>query len=492
MATSGIRIEEADSLAQDARIPPKKGSLGPHQGEKSTEAGGSEGLKVLITPVQPSARIKSSDGIEKEENVKRADEDQIITTESESQRAKSDVSVCQNTGRREAKDTLTVGDAESNRSVALDYIHHGEDKKIPTDHLSDRSGYTAREMHLLAPDEAKRPPRLIDLDQDYLGQIQDKESARSKTSAMARFVERTVTSPTISQSAGKMPELLNQTGRFENWFIEQEEIQVEAKPFAKGACGQIFNGRLRGLEVCVKQVTNRGNFKDVKDIRREIALWRSLRHPNITLFIGASFKPHAGVQIIMEKMSGGDLKALVQNGDVSNSQALKYGIQIAKALAWLHGNKPPILHRDLKPGNILFDGNGQAKISDFGLSRLMKEGLGKYKMTGMTGTLRYMAPEVMRSDFYDEKCDIYSLGLLVYFMLTKSHPFSGYTRESRIAFSSAHKDFSVSPQLGVRSDLKSFIEGCTVDGYKSRPCASQCVATLSLLQGNSSECCIIA
>uniref|UniRef100_A0A7S2XFN8 Protein kinase domain-containing protein n=1 Tax=Lotharella oceanica TaxID=641309 RepID=A0A7S2XFN8_9EUKA len=352
----------------------------------------------------------------------------------------------------------------------------------------------SKQLIRLGPEEAKKPPRLIDLDEDYLVQMEGKNSSRSSNaSAMARFVERTVRSPTIkAQSAGQMPKLLNQTGRFENWFIEQEEIEIEAKPFAKGACGQIFNGQLRGLEVCVKQVSNRGNFKDVKDIRREIALWRSLRHPNITLFIGASFKPHAGVQIIMERMDGGDLKSLVQMGDISNRQAMQYGIQVAKALAWLHGNKPPILHRDLKPGNILFDGHGRAKISDFGLSRLKKDWLGSFKMTGMTGTLRYMAPEVMRSEVYDEKCDIYSLGLLVYFMLTKSHPFSGYSRDSRIAFANAHKDFSVSTQLGVRDDFKSYIESCTVNNHKKRPSSAECVATLVMYQDKAANCCVIA
>jgi len=306
-----------------------------------------------------------------------------------------------------------------------------------------------------------------------------------------KFVDRTVRSPTIRNR--KLPELLSNTGRHENWFIEQDEIEIDPQPFAKGTCGQIHMGRVRSLEVCIKQVTNKGSFKDVKDIRREIALWRSLRHPNITLFIGASFVPDRGVQIIMEKMSGGDLKSLVKTGELSTVQALEYAIHVGQALSWLHGNTPPLLHRDLKPENILLDGNGRAKLSDFGLSRLMRKGgPNGYKMTGMTGTLRYMAPEVMRNEAYSVQCDVYSAGLVLYFMLSRSHPFSGFNRATRIAYAEGRNDFQVSPHLGMNKEIAEWIEMCTIDKWQERPCARDYVTRLHEIKDNSKQCCVVA
>lgn len=81
-----------------------------------------------------------------------------------------------------------------------------------------------------------------------------------------------------------------------------------------------------------------------------------------------------------------------------------WALELARALNFLHKCVPCILHRDLKPGNLLLTQEGHLKVSDFGLSKIIdKSTNGAYQMTGVTGTLRYMAPEVMRSESYNEK-----------------------------------------------------------------------------------------
>jgi len=83
------------------------------------------------------------------------------------------------------------------------------------------------------------------------------------------------------------------------------------------------------------------------------------------------------------------------------------------AISFLHGCRPPVIHRDIKPGNLLLTAEGHLKVSDFGLSKIFEGAqLGAYQMTGVTGTLRYMAPEVMRSEHYTEKVDVYSFSFV--------------------------------------------------------------------------------
>ena len=100
-----------------------------------------------------------------------------------------------------------------------------------------------------------------------------------------------------------------------------------------------------------------------------------------------------------------------------------WAIELAQALAFLHQCKPPIIHRDLKPENILLADNGSIKLADFGLSKICQnKGRGQYQMTGKTGTLQYMAPEVMRSEQYDSSVDLYSFALVLWFMIHGETP----------------------------------------------------------------------
>ena len=100
-----------------------------------------------------------------------------------------------------------------------------------------------------------------------------------------------------------------------------------------------------------------------------------------------------------------------------------WAIELAQALAFLHQCKPPIIHRDLKPENILLADNGSIKLADFGLSKICQnEGRGQYQMTGETGTLQYMAPEVIRSEQYDSSVDLYSFALVLWFLIHGETP----------------------------------------------------------------------
>ena len=152
---------------------------------------------------------------------------------------------------------------------------------------------------------------------------------------------------------------------------------------------------------------------------QEYEIIAGLDHPNIVnihdLGVGDE---HA--HIAMEYLDGGDLKSRVAKG-IDEASAVSYLRQIGSALATIHS--VGILHRDLKPGNIMFRADGSIALIDFGLAKRMRL---EQAMTGsgeIFGTPYYMSPEQGHADDVDERSDVYSLGVIFYEMLTGEKPF---------------------------------------------------------------------
>eukprot|EP00468_Gymnochlora_sp_CCMP2014_P007542 CAMPEP_0167761314 /NCGR_PEP_ID=MMETSP0110_2-20121227/12098_1 /TAXON_ID=629695 /ORGANISM="Gymnochlora sp., Strain CCMP2014" /LENGTH=302 /DNA_ID=CAMNT_0007647973 /DNA_START=35 /DNA_END=940 /DNA_ORIENTATION=+ len=206
-------------------------------------------------------------------------------------------------------------------------------------------------------------------------------------------------------------DFLKEKGLKEHWWIAPHEIVLPEREMASGSCGKVYKTKWRALRVAVKTI-KKASRKALEDLQREIFTWSTTRHPNIVSFLGASYSGDLGVVLIMEFMSGGDLQNLIDDteGPVSYKRGLRCALDIGRALCFLHSCKPRILHRDLKPPNVLFDNHGVAKIADFGLSKFVGDSLKPYRMTAKTGTVRYMAPEVLLGKKYDISVDVYSFG----------------------------------------------------------------------------------
>jgi len=338
-------------------------------------------------------------------------------------------------------------------------------------------------------------PRMFTFDEQKLSKTPAKRelstsalSIETKSLTSSQLAMRTSINSPISSS---IPSLLYRFGHEEGWYIASSDIECEKEPFAQGACARVYRAKIRGTTVAMKEVLDRSNKILVKDLRNEIAVWRQTRHPNIVLFLGASFHITRGVQVLMEYMGGGDLETNIEEGVITRSKAAKICKQVAMALAWLHGNESPILHRDLKPANILLDRDGNAKLSDFGLSRMKPTG--EYKMTGKTGTLRYMAPEVLLEKSYDSKVDVYSLGLIFYFAVTKAPPFMGYNRDKRHKFVQEHKNYTINPRFSLPSNVKQLIKNCTRFSPEERPTSTELVTQFERLERElGDQCCAIS
>lgn len=151
---------------------------------------------------------------------------------------------------------------------------------------------------------------------------------------------------------------------------------------------------------------------------KEVEIMKEIDHPHIVK-IYEYFETDYHIFIVMELLENGDLFERIQKEDYFSEMAAKKIIKtLLEAVNYLH--KKNIVHRDLKPENILFTKNDVLKIADFGTSKFKK----KKKMRNTHGTPYYIAPEVINGN-YNEKCDIWSIGVILYILLSGYPPFNG-------------------------------------------------------------------
>jgi serine/threonine protein kinase len=217
-----------------------------------------------------------------------------------------------------------------------------------------------------------------------------------------------------------------------DWEIIPSEIDLEHSVLiGKGSFGEIRKATWRGTPVAVKSIRS-SLSKDrsvMKDFQHEVEFMIKVRHPNIVQFLGAvTLRPP--LMLVTEYLAGGDLHAVFKSRRRKESSlppllAVKYSLDIARGMCYLHGGPNVIIHRDLKPRNLIFDDAQELKVGDFGLSKLidMKHLHDVYKMTGETGSYRYMAPEVFRHEKYDKSVDVFSFAMILYEMMEGVAPF---------------------------------------------------------------------
>mmetsp|Transcript_8546 Transcript_8546/g.16560 ORF Transcript_8546/g.16560 Transcript_8546/m.16560 type:complete len:412 (+) Transcript_8546:82-1317(+) len=281
-------------------------------------------------------------------------------------------------------------------------------------------------------------------------------------------------------------------GRKEKWWIAPGEFVLPEKEMAAGNCGKVYKTRWRSLNIAVKTI--KGKAQQAEDLQQEINIWSSTRHPNIVTFMGASYSPKYGAMLIMEFMPGGDLQNLLDkhDGPLARGRAYQIAIDIGKALCFLHGCKPPILHRDLKPPNILFDDNGVAKMADFGLSKIVATNQQAYRMTAKTGTIRYMAPEVLLGLDYSCSVDVFSFGMILSYMFTGIRPFHGFTIPKRVEHAKRHMEAKLPNNL--RGPERDVVSRCVFFDPNKRITMHLATSALEALavERSGGGCCLIA
>ena len=175
------------------------------------------------------------------------------------------------------------------------------------------------------------------------------------------------------------------------------------------------------LKVLHEQYTDDEEY--VERFRREARAVAALSHPNIVTVIDRG--EHGGRQfIVFEYVAGENLKQLInRRGPAPVTTALELGIQMARALSFAH--QQGLVHRDVKPQNVLLNGEGEAKVTDFGIARSLDVQHGMTQTGTVLGTSDYIAPEQAQGQRVDEQTDVYSLGVVLYELLTNEVPFPG-------------------------------------------------------------------
>ncbi|KAF7594287.1 spindle assembly checkpoint kinase [Aspergillus hancockii] len=197
------------------------------------------------------------------------------------------------------------------------------------------------------------------------------------------------------------------------------------KPLGKGKFGRVYLAKERSSGfVCALKVLHKSELQQggvQKQVRREIEIQSNLRHPNVLRLFG-HFQDSKRIFLILEFAGRGELyKHLRKEHRFPEWKAAQYIAQMAAALKYLH--KKHVMHRDIKPENILVGIHGEIKISDFGWSVHAPNN----RRQTMCGTLDYLPPEMLKpgsqDNYYNEKVDLWSLGVLTYEFLVGEAPF---------------------------------------------------------------------
>ncbi|XP_057840206.2 serine/threonine-protein kinase VIK isoform X2 [Cryptomeria japonica] len=216
-------------------------------------------------------------------------------------------------------------------------------------------------------------------------------------------------------------DILKARGGLESYQNEIDLNEVDLKNWkliGEGSYGEIYLVKWRGVDVAAKTIraSIASKPKIRSNFRKELDLWQTLRHPNIVQFFGV-VNDNDRLIFLTEYLPNGNLDdVLKRKGRLDAHTAVKYALDIARGMNYLHQHKPtPIIHRDLTPRNVLQDEEGHLKVTDFGLSRIVqdKNVAEPVKMTGGTGSYRYMAPEIYREENYDKSIDVFSFAFIV-------------------------------------------------------------------------------
>ncbi|RLN78334.1 hypothetical protein BBJ28_00000512 [Nothophytophthora sp. Chile5] len=274
--------------------------------------------------------------------------------------------------------------------------------------------------------------------------------------------------------------------------IEYKQLRL-GRCISKGGFGLVFVGEYKGHRVAIKKIRpdRSGDVAEIEVFLKEIILMAVLYHSRIVEFIGVAWDSLRHLSAVTEFMDNGDLRNVLhglkeQGAPLTwDTHKATIALHIAEALSYLHSLKPKVIHRDLKSKNVLLNMYLEAKLSDFGISRMRY--VVETHMTAGVGTSFWIAPEVLLGRDYDEAADIYSFGVVLSEIDTDDYPYwndanpdaaRGRIQEaeilSQVAADQLRPDFSVD----CPEEILDLAACCLQQNPKDRPSAAEIVAVL--------------
>ncbi|GAQ83389.1 Protein kinase superfamily protein [Klebsormidium nitens] len=288
------------------------------------------------------------------------------------------------------------------------------------------------------------------------------------------------------------------------WEIDLDDLVCNTV-IASGTYGTVYKGVYKGREVAIKVLDwgdNTTSRQQVAQLRKafaqEVEVWKDLHHVNIVQFLGASLgaSEHAIPKlasavpgnikfssnvccVVVEYVGGGTVKdCLIKKNQkrLPYKKFLSMAIGVAKGMEYLHSKDT--LHRDLKTENLLLDAKSNVKITDFGVARLQGP---PSEMTGMCGSVGWMAPEVMESKPYDKKADVYSFGICLWEMFYCDCPIPAMNFQ-QLTYAITKQQLRPDITSACPSALADLMRSCWDVDPKKRPIFSEIVLQLEEMQ----------
>eukprot|EP01025_Chloroclados_australasicus_P062356 TRINITY_DN818_c0_g2_i3.p2 TRINITY_DN818_c0_g2~~TRINITY_DN818_c0_g2_i3.p2 ORF type:complete len:356 (-),score=28.79 TRINITY_DN818_c0_g2_i3:2257-3324(-) len=289
--------------------------------------------------------------------------------------------------------------------------------------------------------------------------------------------------------------------------FDNDRLQV-LKKLGTGQFGTVLKCSYDDRKIAVKIL--KAEFKDTAEedvFLKELQIMKKLRHPNIVCYVGTGYFNYEGrneLFLAQDVIDGGSLKHKLLKQCMARGRQIytvldahKWVSDVAKGLQYLHNSNPMVLHRDLKPDNILLTADqSKAVIVDFGLHALVDKHQHAsnygYKLSGLTGSYLYMAPEVFMNRPYNEKVDVFSFGVIAFELFARDMI---YCRAVRFGSPEEVLDHAGKCAGGERQpipdrfpeSLKSLIQDCWQQSPELRPSFTIVVQRLKDMKSDMEE-----
>ncbi|OHS97880.1 TKL family protein kinase [Tritrichomonas foetus] len=268
------------------------------------------------------------------------------------------------------------------------------------------------------------------------------------------------------------PAQMNTQNETNKSILTSSDWEVITPNIGRGGYATVHLAKLKatGQEIAVKELfATQLTPRRINYLKREINSMRHLHHPNLLNMIGVTVTPPFCIATVY--YPNGSLYDTIRKPNFTPQLASTVALDVARALEYLHAQG--MIHRDLKPPNILMDKDLRAVVCDFGLTRMASP-----IMSSELGTVQWMAPEVLsQGGKYDNTIDVYAFGMILYEMAAHEIPFHNYARPLQVASKVMAGERPQIPS-NISDSLQSLIKRCWAQDPSQRPSMHQVVAEL--------------